>query len=185
MKEAYETFEEMYEKNCGRVYSYILRMVDNNKFEAEDLLQDVFRVAYERWDYVRVHPNIPAFLMLVAKHKLMKWKVRRRNLYIDDMEVLDALAGTEDVKNCYASAEVMLSLRSVISNEELDLLRHYYEYGYTATEISERLGVTETCFKARVARIKERVRNHMSTIQAVMAVCALGAGLGILRLLNI
>lgn len=171
MEEVYETFEEMYEKNFDRVYSYISRMVDNNKFEAEDLLQDVFQIAYERWDYVRVHPNIPAFLMLVAKHKLMKWKVRRRNLYIDDMEVLDALAGKEEAKSCYASAELRLSLRSVLSNEELDLLRYYYEYGYTAAEISEKLGVTETCFKARVARMKERVRNHRSTILAIMIVC--------------
>lgn len=180
MEEAYETFEEMYEKNCDRLYSYISRMVDNNKFEAEDLLQDVFRVAYERWDYVRTHPNIPAFLMLVAKHKLMKWRVRRRNLYIDDMDALDALAEKEEARSCYASAELMLSLRSVLSNEEVDLLRYYYEYGYTAAEISEKLGVTETCFKARVARMKERVRNHKSMILTIMIVCMTVGSRGIL-----
>lgn len=168
MKESYETFEEMYGKNCNRIYSYICRMVDYDRFEAEDLMQEVFRVAYERWDYVSVHPNIPAFLMQVAKHKLMKWKARKRNLYIDDPEALDVLTGKEDAKNCYASAETMLSLKSVLSGEELDLLRYYYEYGYTAAEISKKLGVTETCFKARVARMKEKVRKHLSVFAAIM-----------------
>ncbi|MDO4331257.1 MAG: sigma-70 family RNA polymerase sigma factor [Eubacteriales bacterium] len=170
MKETYETFEEMYGKNCNRVYTYICRTVGYDRFEAEDLLQEVFWVAYERWDYVREHPNIPAFLMLVAKHKLMKWKVKRRNLYIDDLEVLDVLTEKEDIKNCYALAETMLSLKSVLSGEELDLLRYYYEYGYTANEISKKLGVTETCFKARVARMKEKVRKHLGVFLAIMIV---------------
>lgn len=40
---------------------------------AEDVTQEVFLVAYQKWQEVRRHPNQKGFLLLTAKNKLKKW----------------------------------------------------------------------------------------------------------------
>ena len=57
--------------------------------------------------------------------------------------------------------EAYCTVRKILSEEELNILRHYYEYGYTSQEMAERLGITETCFKVRILRMKQKIKNSL------------------------
>lgn len=62
------------------------------------------------------------------------------------------------------------SVERTLSNRELNILRHYYEYGYTSAEMAERLGISESCFKMRIARMKEKIKSSMK----ILAFLAMG-----------
>ena len=59
----------------------------------------------------------------------------------------------------------ILRLKEILSEEELELLRCYYEYGYTSQEIAQKLGVTETCFKSTYSQDEaENTQQHAAAI---------------------
>ena len=56
---------------------------------------------------------------------------------------------------------VYTAVKEILSEEELEHLRCYYEYGYTSQEIAQKLGVTETCFTVRILRMKPVSYTHL------------------------
>lgn len=162
-------FEEVYRKYYEMVYRYINRAIRNNAMEAEDLTQDVFWVAYQKWDTLKEHPNIGGFLMLVAKNKIKKWFVRRSLIYFSDEEMLEALAEKLDESNPYESVEICSTVEKALSHEELNILLMYYGLGYSVAEMSKRLGIKESCFKVRVLRMKEKLRQCIELTLLIFA----------------
>lgn len=73
-----KSFDEIYRQNYSRIYSYIRRSLRQEWPEAEDLTQQVFLIAFQKWDELQEHPNIPAFLTQVAKNILLKRASVRR-----------------------------------------------------------------------------------------------------------
>lgn len=166
-------FEEIYLKYYEMVYRYICRSVQNRTADAEDLTQEVFWVAYQKWDKVKDHPNIGGFLMVVAKNKVMKWSVRPCPLYYEELEMLDALAEQLDETDSYDMVDLCSAVEATLSHEELDILLQYYSYGYTAGEMAKRLGVTESCFKVRVLRMREKLRREIDLAILFFVLCGI------------
>lgn len=164
--EFYNTYEEMYESQYDNVLNYIRRTVRHNEAAVEDLTQDVFFVAYQKWEDLRKHPNIPGFLIVVAKNKIKKWFEKQSRLYVDEVETLDLIVhgdSVQDSLDAYQLVDFYSSVENTLSDQDLKILRYYYEYGYTSSEMAKSLGITESCFKVRVARMKEKLKSSMRT----------------------
>lgn len=177
-KERYNTFEEMYANQYDNILNYVRRTVRNNETAVEDLTQDVFFVAYEKWEtVVEKHPNIPAFLTLVAKNKIKKWFEKQSRFYLDDCQIIEYEAFAERPENeidAYQMVEFYSAVEHTLSGNDLLILRHYYEYGYTSSEMAKKLGISESCFKIRVARMKEKLKKSMSVL-VFFAFCIAGS----------
>lgn len=167
MDEGQIRFEEIYRENYEAIFSYVYRMTRFDVHEAEDLTQSVFLVAFQKWNSLQDHPNISGFLMQVAKNRLMKWSVQRRTICVKDAEVLAVLAKAAGRSEAYELAELCLFVERTLSREQMEILRSYYLYGYSAREMSDRLGIRETCFKTRVARMKHKLRKSLWLLAAV------------------
>lgn len=154
-------YEDVYQKYYMVVYTYLMRRNHYQKYEAEELTQEVFCLAYVNWEEVREHPNIPGYLVKAAAFKGKKEGARKRWMPVEHMEVLESVG--QDVREDEAlnRIELYLYLEKIISREELQWLLDYYIYGYTAAEIAKGLGITESCFKVRIARLKEKIRKKM------------------------
>lgn len=163
----FDSFEEMYKRQYDGIYNYVRRMIRHNEAAVEDLTQEVFFVAYEKWETLRLHPNIPGFLTLVARNKMKKWFQKQNRVYTKSSEMMDMITSDEepeDGNDVYKMVDLYSSLEHTLSNGELNILRHYYEYGYTSSEMAERLGISESCFKVRIARMKEKIKSSMKVL---------------------
>lgn len=154
-------YEDVYQKYYTVVYTYLLHRNHYRTHEAEELAQEVFCLAYINWEEVRNHPNIPGYLVKTAAFKGKKYAARKRWMTFDDIETLGSALQDGKEDDAFTRIELYLYLEKVISREELCWLLDYYIYGYTAAEISQRLGITESCFKVRIARLKEKIRKKM------------------------
>ena len=72
-RNSFDNFEELYTNCYWLVYRYVRHMIEKDLAAAEDVTQEVFLVAYQKWQEVRRHPNQKGFLLLTAKNKLKKW----------------------------------------------------------------------------------------------------------------
>jgi len=175
----YNGFEEVYKSNYGNVYRYVKRMIRENDSAVEDVVQEVFFVAYEKWDMLLDHPNIPGFLMVVARNKIRKWYDKQSKVYVNEESVLEYLegdTGKPDGVDPFTMVDLYTTMEKVLSHKEIDILRRYYEYGYTSSEMAKMLGVTESCFKVRVLRMKEKLKSGLkgfSMLSFLIPVCVM------------
>lgn len=156
-----KSFDEIYRQNYSRIYSYIRRSLRQEWPEAEDLTQQVFLIAFQKWDELQEHPNIPVFLTQVAKNILLKRSIGQKVAYMGSTELMTVMSLKQAEDPAYDMVEYYASIESILSKGQLYLLRQYYENGYTAEEIARGLGIQGSCFKRRIARMKEKVRIGM------------------------
>lgn len=169
-KTMFNGYEEMYKTYYPVIYRYVARMIRNNDAAAEDVTQEVFFVAYQKWEVLKLHPNIPGFLMLAARNKIKKWFEKQKRFCMDEEEEFDHLIQKKsgDTQDAYRMVDFYSSVENMLPGKELDILRHYYEYGYTSSEMAQRLGISESCFKVRVSRMKKKLKRSMKLICAFM-----------------
>lgn len=163
----YDAFEEMYEKEYDGIRRYMSRMILNDQGAAEDLTQEVFFVAYQKWEEVKSHPNPSGFLMKVAKNKLKKWYEKQHRLCVDEADAVERIARSRTGKreeDVFEMVDFYSSVENILSGRELNILRCYYEYGYTSSELSGSMGISESCFKVRVQRMKQKLRQSMTVL---------------------
>lgn len=169
---AYSDYNEMYQKNEKMVLEYIRRSIHHRDSDVEDLAQEVFLVAYLKWEDVKYYENIPGFLVRVAQNKIKKWFDQKKMLLLDDEAFLDALeqAHNQEVRTM-DKIEMDVSMESMISPEDMQILRSYYFYDYTAEEIAGRMEMSKSCVKMRAARAKEKLRKsiHLGLFSAALA----------------
>ena len=77
-RNSFDNFEELYTNCYWLVYRYVRHMVEKDLAAAEDVTQEVFLVAYQKWQEVRRHPNQKGFLLLTAKNKAARKNTDRR-----------------------------------------------------------------------------------------------------------
>lgn len=171
-KTEFRCYEDLYRLEYQFVYRYIRRMIREDEYAAEDLTQEVFLVAFEKWESeVCTHPNIPGFLIRVAQNKLKKWFEKASRTFVDESGVVDFLEATSvslDGMSEFERAEFYASLEGILSVDEMDLLRYYYEYDYTSAEMAKIMNVSESCFRMRMTRMRNKLKKYFGTISVML-----------------
>ena len=164
----FRCYEDLYRLEYQFVYRYIKRIIKTDDYSAEDLTQEVFLVAFQKWESsVCGHPNIPGFLMRVAQNKLKKWFEQRSRIYVDDSEVVEFLeeqSARIGGMTEYERAEFYAALEKILSVEEANLLRYFYEYNYTTYEMAQIMNVSEPCFRGRMTRVRNKLKKYWGTM---------------------
>ena len=154
MDEEKLNYAEVYGKEYKEILRYIRRMRGSDWAEAEDLTQQVFVIALQKWDAVQDSENSTGYLMNIAKNLLKKYARDQKAACMNQPELLETVFSDH-------RQEQALEMKSVVPDEQVDALRLYYEDGYTAEEIARDLGIQKSCFKRRIERIKEKLRKEI------------------------
>ncbi|MBV1856851.1 MAG: sigma-70 family RNA polymerase sigma factor [Nannocystaceae bacterium] len=132
---------------------------------AEDLVQETLLAALEGRDSYRADANFCAFLMGIARNKvLMYWRTRsRRPREVDvgalSLEALGASA-TSVIARRDAERSLLLALRLIPLADQLLLQMHYWD-GLTGPELANALDVPEGTVRSRLRSAKARLREHV------------------------
>lgn len=125
-----------------------------NCTDAEDITQETFLRLYKSAEQFQGDENVKAWLIRVAvniskNHLTSAWTKRKTPL---SEEI--ALENNED----YALLE---ALNRLDKNYRAVIYLHYYE-GYSVSEISGLLGITESNVKARLKRGRDKLKKYLS-----------------------
>ncbi|MBR2950409.1 MAG: sigma-70 family RNA polymerase sigma factor [Lachnospiraceae bacterium] len=172
----FQCYEDLYRLQYQFIYRYIRRMLKGDTYTAEDLTQEVFLVAFQKWESDVVgHPNVPGYLIRIAQNKLKKWYESNSRAYVDETEVINFLDESalqyKDMTE-YEKAEFYATLEKYLSVEEMKLLRYYYEYDYSSYEMAQIMKVSDHCFRMRMTRMRSKLRKYLGGI-FVMMLCTI------------
>ncbi len=159
MGESRRFFEKLYHEEYDNIRLYVRRMVADSS-GIEDIVQETFLEAYRNRKKLMEHPNLAGWLRITAKNKIMKWEEKQRKYRVDCEYLLEnTVAGRRGKPDEYRMVEAYSTVQKILSREDLELLRCYYEFGYSSKEMAERLGISESCFKVRILRMKQKIKN--------------------------
>lgn len=154
-------FEELYRDEYENIKKYVRRMVvDCNGIE--DIVQETFYEAYRKRRELQTHPNVQGWLRLTARNKVLKYEDKERKYSLDhDYLLIQATDDHEQKFDAYKMAEFYSVIEKVLTEEEMEMLKGYYEYGYSAVEMADKWGLSVSNFKIRILRMKHRIKDSL------------------------
>lgn len=151
-----EMIKALYKKYYRILMSYACKACEN-RMAAEDLVQDTFHFAMRREGLAKLKKskNPGGWLMRVLQYKFKEYG--RRVLKRDYQDIEDYTQMLATVESRYGIAELEMVLDKVFTPHEWMLFNMYFIERRSAKEMAEIEGITETNFKVRMCRLRQRI----------------------------
>jgi RNA polymerase sigma-70 factor, ECF subfamily len=152
---------ELYDRHSHVLYGLIVRIL-RDRSEAEEVLQEVFVLAWNRVDTYNVALGTPAgWLVRVARNRAID-RLRAKMAHGRAVESLPCeIASAENPEASASLSEwqraVMRAL-DAIPREQRDLIEDAYYLGFTQSELAER-------HKLPLGTVKTRIRSGLSSLR--------------------
>jgi len=166
-------FEAFLHSYQNMVFSTAMRLLANQT-DAEDITQEVFLRAFERFDVLRNHPTVGGWLKTVATNLSLNHLSRYRSRWTFFSEIFrgpeeedeqpvefSSPVGTEEVLAASdRRALVEQALQSLPAAQRVALVLYHFE-GLRYEEVAERVGVSLGKVKTDIFRGREALRRKL------------------------
>lgn len=142
----------------SELYRYINSKV-NNKYDSEDILQDIFIKIYENIDKVDDQSKLKSWIYRITKNTIIDYYRKKKDISIDIKEFEKGLE--EDNSSDNMNEEISKCLEKMIfelPKKYQEVIELYDTKGMKHKEISEKLDITISCSKMRVQRGKAKLK---------------------------
>ncbi len=149
-------FKKLYDATYQTVYTYIKRIYYYDESMVEDILQEVYLIAYKKISTLEKHPNQIGWMKRTARN--VTYHILEKNHKIDEIlfgNEIEFSAGEMEFEPYY---EV---LGEILKPKELEILIKYYEEGYSLDELAKNHRITKSAMKMRIQRIKNKAKKTL------------------------
>lgn len=157
--QAHGTFEEFFIANYPFIHNYVYS-VTGDRGMTDDIVQDTFFEASNCFAKLSKHNNARAWLITAAKYNIrdaMKSRKRKNAIYIEDIDRIP------DQDDTYEQAMFFkIDLPRILRPDELEIIRMFYEEGYTIMEIALKQKISNNACKVRLHRIRKKIKKSLS-----------------------
>ncbi|MBD2871649.1 RNA polymerase sigma factor [Paenibacillus arenilitoris] len=152
-----QPFIDLYDQYFDDLYRYVYYKV-GNKWDADDIVSEAFRKAYERHSTLRENSNAKAWLMTIARNAVIDFYRRRKPAV--PVEQLNELAQPGAFEEQFAPDDDLDCVRKtldLLTQEDRELVNLRYFAGMKNREIGEMLAKSEETIKTRVFRLLKKM----------------------------
>lgn len=158
--------EELWDLYNTKLKNYIMGKV-SDKFEAEDLFQEVgFRVLKSEKNIQDVD-NVEAWLYRIASNAIIDYYRRKDRLnYVEDVDVIDAVllkdSSVSEADNYnYEAATCLLKLTEILPETYKEAILQSDFKGVPQNSLGEEWGLSHSGAKNRVQRARKKLKETM------------------------
>jgi RNA polymerase sigma-70 factor (ECF subfamily) len=156
-KKQLATFETLAIPYLDFIYRSAYRFC-GNRYDAEDLSQETFRTAFEKFDQLRDTRKIKSWLFIILRNAYFK-KIEKEKRY-SDVDIDVATYNSREVKNAgrdyfdkILDGELQLALDNLAEKYKTPVILSYIG-GYSYQEIADMLHIPIGTVMSRIARGK-------------------------------
>lgn len=155
-------FEELYRQHAGRLYGLALRMIGSTQ-EAEDLLQEMFLLAYRKLGGFRGESSLATWLYRLGMNQCLDYLRGRRAKMDQATDSLDEEGAAEPAAPMPATPvavnrmDLERAIGALPAGCRAAFLLHDVE-GFEHQEVARILGVSEGTSKSQVHKARARLR---------------------------
>ena len=150
-----QLFEENYQKLINFIcYAYLKVEVKT----AEDIVQDTFVEAMNKYDQIVHHPNPGGWLMNTARFKL---STTVRRAYQSDVSYDDCTVEPSYSDAQYGASELEVMIDTVLTAQEKELFIKYFVEQHPSRQMAQEQNMTENAFKVKMHRIRKKLQDQL------------------------
>ena len=164
-------FHNLCKENYKQIFKYILVMI-HDKSVAEDIVQEVFLIAYEKRTVIFSYENKRAFLYKVSKNltneyirKNQKCKIveLNENNIVDEEDLCDLICHKEDEK--IDEQKYIADVINELPKDKKELYHLYYIDKVPMKNIAKELNLNEATLRMRFVRLRKDIKNKVKNIK--------------------
>jgi len=173
-------YEQWFEQTYAQYADFLFRigrrlLTGENEEILYDVIQETFLTLWDKRETLQSHPNIGGWLVEAVKFRIRgsRAKISRRSLRHaysldeeDAMPIEDAAALSPEQNAILQSR--MEALRELLGEENAALFIDYTLNGYSAKDLSQVYGISESCVWMRISRIKKKLMQHPEIFYALL-----------------
>ena len=156
-------FGRLVERYGKRVFGRIRRLV-RHPDDVEDLVQEVFLLAYRRLGQLRDGSRFSPWLSTIADNTARTWR-RRRMVQIRFEELLYREWSDPVVDESEAEREARMMVRQAVrrlSGAHRDVIEQHYFRGRSYADTARQLGLEVNTVRSRLQKARQRIRKEMN-----------------------
>jgi RNA polymerase sigma-70 factor, ECF subfamily len=159
-------FEALYNQHASRLYNLASRMA-GGACDAEDLLQDIFLLAYRKVGSYRGESSLGTWLYRLAMNHcvdVLRNRQTRMGRLTDSMDEPDAppVAAPGPTLSTVSRIDLERAIEALPAACRAAFLLHDVE-GFGHQEVADILGVSEGTSKSQVHKARLRIRAHLGS----------------------
>jgi RNA polymerase sigma-70 factor (ECF subfamily) len=159
-------FDELvgvYQKCYAGLVKYLQRILrDSSGLLAEDIAQDTFAVLVRKWPEVRNHPNIMAWLHMVARRlAIKKLKDRSHEFSMGDLDPDHAGAGESDPLDSHVADMDLWKAISKLSARQREVIWLFHFKDFKQDEIATIMQIKRSTVGALLSQARSRLAGLM------------------------
>lgn len=166
-----KSFEAVCRDNYGRIYKYIFAMTGSRE-ASEDLVQDVFTVAWEKGSAFLRHENPTAFLYKTARNLTLTYLKRLSQYPSQPLDDIDLPDGGDLLETVLREWDRLVDERALVSpvlgrltEKQRALYTQRYIDRQPTGDIAARQGVAEAALRMRLVRLRKEIIRIVSQLQ--------------------
>ncbi len=166
-----KSFDELCQENYSKIYKYIFGM-SGSKETTEDLIQEVFTVAYEKGEAFINHEKPLAFLYRTARN-LTLTHLKRQKAYIleplpdnisnNETDLYDKILMEQDMK--IDETAYTQQVLSCLKTNQHELYKQRYIERKSIKEIANDQGISEIAIRMRLVRLRREVQGIVKKLK--------------------
>lgn len=161
--------DDFFDDLCKLYYEKIFKYIYFNirdKSSANDIIQEVFMIAYEKLDIIAKHPNLGGFLFQTAKNIIKKYEREAYNKFKQEMEcdeeyLKQIKSNKYDISFVLDSnideSNFIYDVISSLSEEKRELYCLYYVQHKSMLEIAELMKIEYSALRMRFVRLRREI----------------------------
>jgi RNA polymerase sigma-70 factor (ECF subfamily) len=158
-------FEQLYKQHSTRLYNLASRMIGGHG-EADDLLQDIFLLAYRKLGSFRGESSLGTWLYRLAMNHcldVLRNRQTRMDYQTDSLDEPDAapLAARVPLVGAVSRIDLERAIDTLPPACRAAFLLHDVE-GFGHQEVGAMLGVSEGTSKSQVHKARMRIRSYLA-----------------------
>lgn len=147
-------FRRFHQRTSRRVYGYVRRNCD--EAECDDVIAEVFLVAWRRWGQVPADP-MPWLLATARRTLANHWRSRNRQERLAaELAGVRDLAGSDPANVAVERADLLRALAGLDPDDREILLLAGWD-GLDSAGVATVLGITPVAARARLSRARRRL----------------------------
>lgn len=138
---------------------------------AEDVLQEALTDVWKRWEKIKDHENLEAYVtrVMISKHSDMRrqWNRKSQESQVELDQAASLTYVGEDSDSVLASMMIQQALKALTPMQRAVMLLHY-EYGYTLRDIAVVLKIPSGTVASHLARGKATIVERAEILPAII-----------------
>jgi RNA polymerase sigma factor (sigma-70 family) len=159
-----EAGEQLYDRHVDAVARFFRNKLPD---QADELMQQTFLVLVESRDRIREGLTVRAFLLGIARNKLLKCLEKKANNRVIDHEadsVFDLSPGASTIIARKREQRLLLEgLRRIPIEHQIALELFYWE-GMSAAEIADVFGISHSAMRSRMSKARALLEAQMAKL---------------------